>query len=837
MIRTDQGGSVFLIAPQVENSGVILSPAGQIGLIAANAVQLLLDTSTSSTRTALVIYVPPTSTLTATNSATNSENGWMIADSGMVGMYGGVVNQNGLIRSITAVQKGGAIELQASLQINTGPNSLTACDISDSSDAVVPSASGPVKGDIFLGGLMTAPSATGNPYGKSATGTIDLRGTIRAPSGNVNLYARDAVYVRTGGSIDVSGVWVDKTADANLVQMQLTSVELRDDYGQKAGLLKGQTIDFDALVGSKIGNISASLTTQSTTAREQAVTGGAITITGGPTNTYVTNVVVEQGASIKFAGGGTNYGPGFVDTTVLRSGNTATTIDNASEWVAYDQILNSQQVTYKRYGITQQFNGIYTGGSNNVRNYVGQRLEGADAGSLTIQPRNLVLNGTLDGSVTKGLYQTRAMEILDSSGNALTSGTAEPRGGELILGLSPSGNLAFYDAGLENVVIEQNVSASGNQPNPAASAVLSAKILSDARLGRLEIYANKTVTIDAGAVISIPSRRYLSYGEKFDTSGNLTPAAAYVGGLFVAEARKIDVLGTVNVPAGEIDLTLSDNKTSANGNAPVPLDHQRISLGDSSSLTVAGQEISNYLVSQGGALQTGQIGGGLIKIKDTTLIGEGVVVKKRAQIDVSGGFSIDPKGAVTGGDAGSVDIEGRTLVLDGTIKGLSIPGNKGGSLKLIAYNDVRITPAAPAPLPDNFTSTMTLPASRTAGGVGLTLGQSQFSETGFTSLDIESQGNLSVANGVSLMPSTAKLALPTAYWNISGNGTVRNNLSGLGVTDSAVAGVIHVSPDTISTSSVTLVAGGRHNRRGQCNHNMTQKAIHIILPSILRRMP
>ena len=36
-------------------------------------------------------------------------------------MYGEIVNQNGIIRSVTAVQRGGHVELFASDTISTGP--------------------------------------------------------------------------------------------------------------------------------------------------------------------------------------------------------------------------------------------------------------------------------------------------------------------------------------------------------------------------------------------------------------------------------------------------------------------------------------------------------------------------------------------------------------------------------------------------------------------------------------------------------------------------------------------------------------------------------------------
>ena len=171
------GGSVFLMAPRVENAGTINAPMGQVGLAAGTQVALDVDPSESSTRTALIVNVTDGFGETA-----NREGGQLIADTGLAGMYGGVVNQEGLIRSVTAVKQNGQIELIARDKISTGSNSRTESPISDSLDTVDNSF-------LFSGGVVLMHGNFGNPADSSGTPTalIEHRGIIAAPSGQVTM--------------------------------------------------------------------------------------------------------------------------------------------------------------------------------------------------------------------------------------------------------------------------------------------------------------------------------------------------------------------------------------------------------------------------------------------------------------------------------------------------------------------------------------------------------------------------------------------------------------------------------------------------------------------------
>ena len=58
----------------------------------------------------------------------------MTANTGLIGMYGENVIQNGEITAVTALKKNGEIELVASDEVSTGANSITSSPISDSTE-------------------------------------------------------------------------------------------------------------------------------------------------------------------------------------------------------------------------------------------------------------------------------------------------------------------------------------------------------------------------------------------------------------------------------------------------------------------------------------------------------------------------------------------------------------------------------------------------------------------------------------------------------------------------------------------------------------------------------
>lgn len=89
-IATPDGGQVVLIAPDVENNGVIQSPGGHVVLAAGHSVKLA-DTNNPALH--VIVSAPA-------DQAVNL--GQIVAQGGRIGIFGGLVNQRGLVNADSA---------------------------------------------------------------------------------------------------------------------------------------------------------------------------------------------------------------------------------------------------------------------------------------------------------------------------------------------------------------------------------------------------------------------------------------------------------------------------------------------------------------------------------------------------------------------------------------------------------------------------------------------------------------------------------------------------------------------------------------------------------------
>jgi filamentous hemagglutinin len=783
-IQTAKGGAVFLVAPTVENSGSVLSPAGQIGMAAGSQVEIAPDTATNSTRSALVVNVQE-----GAGEVSNREGAELIADNGLVGMYGRVVNQEGLARAVTAAKKPGKIEFFASELISTGPKSVTATPVSDSMERVHQSFEFQ-GGEIRFQGLdPNRPLSPQTPVAR-----IEHRGVIQAPAGTVRLEAAERVFLENGSLIDVAGLWVERPAEAQLVTAQLNSVELRDDHGQKSGILRGQTIQVSGLLGSSIGDISGSLTSQELRAVEQAVKGGQISITA-----QSGDIILKEGASLDFSGGGFRYESGHLDTTHLLAGTRVYDISSAPQWLRYDAILDSQSRLYERFGLVETYEGLYFGGAVPVRGYAVGHTEGHDAGTLTLIARSLVLDGGLDGSVVRGLFQTLPSEPVDSLGLQTARGLREPRGGSLVVGNRPLALASpeTQDFGTEALIISGSVatlpfSFGPQDPIPATYGItpsgvpvtaISADTLTAAGLGSLEVFANTTIRLESDAHI------------------RLNP-----GGQFAAAARRIEQYGQIQAPSGAVSLLLRDNLTSFDrvnleqNPRFIPL-QSRIYLAEGSLLDVSGQRVDNSHaeLARRSDMVLAHTAGGSVMLDVGTADGDGVILARGSRLEVSGGWEIDPTGKITGGNAGTLSLMGPSLILDGELRGHALPGQTAGKIVLHAHN-VWVLQEAPE-LPQGFGPDWEIPPEFENK---LLLAQNLLDLAGFSRIELVSSNDVRLEEGVSLKPSLARLAAPVP------SGPYGLSAQSSGYQSAAVPGargILTVSPDLAGATSIVARAG------------------------------
>lgn len=757
-ITTGNLGSVFLIGPNVENNGKIITPQGQTGLVAGTDVDLYLEPIpptdplnpdlNSDPRTALTVRFYNNSDQKP-GEAYNLPNGQIIADSGLAGMYGGTVRQQGLIRSVTAFKRKGQIELLASDRVILDKGSRTITpppDLEEDAKEKFNEQTAFNFGKIDITGYKSydPQSTIETPVPLKV---IENRGTLEAPSGAINLTASERVYLDNGSTTSVSGLWNDMEAKDRQLTVQFSSVILKDEQQQKYGPLKGKTITIDTLTGSAIGDISSPLYGLDRTARQRSTAGGTITIDAASGDT-----IVRDGATVAFAGGGFHYKAGSVDTTKLVSGSNIYDISNATGNLHYDGILGQKNANNKIFGLADS--GLPASLSNATPAYV----EGSNAGSLTVNSRYVVLDGTLDGSVQRGLYQTKSTEPINSQGNVKARGRVEPVGGTLTIGVAPKDatNANESDLLVTNVVIKADtVPLDGFTADTDLNMRLllpsefSATRLNAAGLSHLNIYTNGSFTVEKDAALELRPSYLNSDGTKGAASLNVA-------------ARRIEIDGDISVPGGNVTLKTSDNKTTFDPDNPDYAMVSKLFLADNSRISVAGERVDNYPLGGGGGdiPRIAHIDAGIIDIKEETDSGLGVIVKGGAVVDVSGGYLIDQKGKVSGGNAGTLKLEGMTLVADGDLRGYALPGMKGGTISMHA-GTVTVTPAADPKLQEikqNLEAgDTTLPADIKGT---LTISGDRFSNTGFTNIDLQSKNDITLLNGVDLAPSKTRLAMP-----------------------------------------------------------------------------
>jgi trimeric autotransporter adhesin len=185
LIKTPTGGSVYLIAPQVENHGVIEAPNGEIILAAGHSVQLA-DSATPGVKVEV----------SGDGQALNL--GHVLAESGRVGMVGALVQNKGTLAADSVVSEGGRIFLRASKKLEV-----------DAAGRIV--ANGTAGGEVSLqSGDMALVSGQVEAKGSSGKGgQIDVLGDKVGLLGGARI---DASGETGGGQVRVGGDYQGKNA-------------------------------------------------------------------------------------------------------------------------------------------------------------------------------------------------------------------------------------------------------------------------------------------------------------------------------------------------------------------------------------------------------------------------------------------------------------------------------------------------------------------------------------------------------------------------------------------------------------------------------------------------
>jgi filamentous hemagglutinin family protein len=821
-IETESGGYIYLVAPEVENSGSLDAPTGQVVMAAGTDVEItILD---NDDRVFPYVYVNDTG---EKGTVHNLEDGSITADAGVAGMYGRIVNQDGYIRSITTVNNNGRIELHASEKVVTGADSVTETPITDS-DETVHSSFSLSGGEIDVAGLdvKTENVADGGYYNVTSTvGTIVHNGEMTANSGTITMAAEERIYLAEGSTLDVSGLWVAQTSEDSTIEATLNSVELKNDESQQDGVLQGETIEVLAQEGSGIGDLSDYFDSDYLTAMEMATAGGDIELT-----VEDGDIILREGATIDFSGGGVIVEGGYYNTTKLVSGNSVYDIASASSTLQYDGLLNYNQTVYSMYGLTDTYSGLYYGGSNSLSEYMAGYIQGDDAGTLVLEAAGIVLDGTIDGSVIAGVYQTLTTVPEDEYGEYTVqteSGVTMPRGGTLYIGSEYLVSVdEAYDLVTEEVVITdtattlpddfdadtdlktvtvdgQTVYASELTDSDGESLYLSTisdDLLNEAGLSSIYIRSNAKVTVEEGAEIELYSGGLRVNDLEYSTGEELSYLDFYPSVLNIS-AQAIEYSGTITATGGDVEFSLLETALS---DIDLPA---RIYIADGSLIDVSGDVVDNSMAEYTDVVYQTLVDGGDISITDGTYSGGEVIIAEGSVLDVSGGYVIDTDGTVTSGSAGSIELAGTTLVLDGDVYGYSLVGESGGSIT-IHTTQISVQEEG-TDLSDDFEADDELTEELAAT---LVLDDDEFADSGFSDITLKSFEDLEIGDGVDLSPSLLKLEIAGDAADVDGlvSSSVLNYENASSSTESVLTDsdqLVSVALETLGTSSITLMAG------------------------------
>ncbi|MBK6005642.1 filamentous hemagglutinin N-terminal domain-containing protein [Ramlibacter ginsenosidimutans] len=252
-INAASGGSIYLVAPSVTNTGTLHAPGGEVLLAAGQNVQLM-DTGT------------PGVSVEITGTRGEAKNlGRIVAEAGRIGLAAGLVSNSGAIHADSVVSEGGRVFLRASGDLQT----TAASDISASGTKggrVELIADGAAKID---GRVAATGSAGAGGYvdtsGRSALDVVNVPLVGRGGEWHIDPYDIEIVAsgtnAATGTSAIVStGAGAQVGADTITAQLDAgVNVSITTGTGNPATDLTHGDITVSAAI-AKTGSVDSALT-------------------------------------------------------------------------------------------------------------------------------------------------------------------------------------------------------------------------------------------------------------------------------------------------------------------------------------------------------------------------------------------------------------------------------------------------------------------------------------------------------------------------------------------------------------------------------------------------
>ncbi|MFZ4716562.1 MAG: filamentous hemagglutinin N-terminal domain-containing protein, partial [Chthoniobacterales bacterium] len=723
------GGRVMLVGPSVINAGRISTPDGQTILAAGLQVGVNAHPSTDPSLRGLDVYVGSvrdamglSTDASGKQAGTVANQGLIEAPRGNIAMAGRSVSHSGVIDSSTSVSLNGRVDIQAAFNAEVSANKPSGLNTpyfynslredgttgtirfeegsvlrilpewgSDekvaSSRLALPSIVSMMGRVINLGAnaSILAPGASVSPTAPVLDMTKAARldadqSTLKSSLGaGINLRAGNwfrpladqdgshfllgqagnqpagTINLGRGSLISAAGsTGTEIPVERNYVTYELRGPELADSPLLRNGPLRGDKITVDIRIsgvtdgtpwtGTPIADASGYAALIGRGIGELTADGGSIEIRAGE------KVDLQTGSVLDASGGWIRFKDGLTASSKLLFGNTITDASKALADIPYD--------------------GIVKGWLRNESGY----LQGGSGGSITIQAPMLNLGATLRGVVVTGARQMRPDVF------------ADPLSKPSLLNLQVW-NSAWYrrDANDPGYAVRKSPDApvvtisarpEGIQPSTSGRIFLDSSLLGSGGIGSLEIDNHD--------------------GDIMLARG--TTLAMGAGGSVALAAGNIDVLGSIIVPGGGINLKSSNLDYTRLNQLMVEENFLFDGVPGRGGITVG----PSSLLSTDGtvSLASGPLSGLQSYVPDAghiTIRGYNVDLRPGSAISASGGSIIGLNGPVgTGyGNAGSISILGgqdadHPTIHDGSLRlGARLSayagmGAEGGSLGISA---------------------------------------------------------------------------------------------------------------------------------------------------------
>jgi len=602
-IITPSGGQIYLIAPQVQNTGILTSPQGEVLLAAGHSVQLV---DGGDPNIQVVVSAP-------TDQALNL--GQVLADGGKIGIYGALVNQNGIVSADSAVVgQNGEIVFKSSQATLLGGNSVT-------------SATGAgTGGSIYVLGPQVGLTdyATINASGQTGGGTVLVGGDFHG----ANPAIMNANTVTLGANTSINADAIQNGNGGRIAVWSLDSTLVAGNISAKGGALSGN----GGYVETSGAQLAIATGTSITTAATHGKVGSwlldpddfNIASSGGDlTGAALSGFLANNSVTIDTTASGVNSPPSNFTGTVAGSGLGNINVSDTVSWNSgYSLTLNAAG------GISITSPITNTGGGTLALNAVNSITQSAaisvptlsaisTAGAVTLTSANAVnsisgsgvtgfqFNNTAPGGTltVAGITSTNSpITVTEGSTGGITISGPVDSGGALITLTATNGPLTGGTIG--GTIGDSAVLTAGTTISGLVTGVDS---LTASAPGGVDI----TNTAPSG-LLTIPGSGI--------TSTNNSILLEETG------ATGITVTGTINAGGGEVSLTADNGAitttsgtitTSGTGFVSLTA-YGNLALGSITTDTTNGNV---YMTSTNGKVTGGTITTSYLQINADTGIG------------------------------------------------------------------------------------------------------------------------------------------------------------------------------------------------------------------------